>query len=278
MALLQEKKFQLRFIFALIYAGLSIGLIYAGETSFLIYIGLVALLSIHEFCSILSQPRSLQIPSYILSIVLILLGFSDSLLPSSFSLKSKEILYALLVFIPCIGFINALFFEKRNPIVKLGHFLLISVYINLPVYLLIKTAYHTGVYTFEIPLGILILVWMNDTFAYLGGRLFGKKKLFPRISPGKTVEGALCGFLFTLAMGYILSNFWTLFSVTSWVLISTLVSIFGVLGDLIQSMFKRSLNIKDSGKMIPGHGGILDRLDSLFFVSPVLYGYLNHLS
>lgn len=122
--------------------------------------------------------------------------------------------------------------------------------------------------------GPLIIIWVNDSFAYLVGKNFGKHKLLERISPKKTIEGFLGGFVFSLIAGYLLAIFSETLSVVIWLTISVIMSIFGTLGDLIQSKFKRQAGVKDSGTIMPGHGGIFDRLDSIIFASPFLYAFL----
>ena len=136
----------------------------------------------------------------------------------------------------------------------------------------------TNEYSFQIILGFFIMLWTNDTGAYLAGRFFGKHKLFERISPKKTWEGSFGGGLLTLAAAYILSLFFTNLDLTNWIVISILVAIFGGLGDLVESMLKRSLNIKDSGNILPGHGGILDRFDGLLISITFIYSYLYLIS
>lgn len=120
------------------------------------------------------------------------------------------------------------------------------------------------------PLAVIALVWINDTFAYVVGRLFGKHKLTPRLSPGKTWEGFLGGILFTLAGGWIIFLISGEFTLGSWFLFSLLIGSLGLVGDLFESSLKRKKNIKNMGELLPGHGGILDRFDSLLFVAPAL--------
>lgn len=121
-------------------------------------------------------------------------------------------------------------------------------------------------------IGIFIIIWTNDSFAYLVGKSLGKNKLFEKISPKKTIEGFIGGLLFALLSGIFISMFLEkTLSVYHWMIISLIVSVFGTIGDLIQSKFKRIAGVKDSGNIMPGHGGIYDRLDSVIFVIPFVY-------
>ena len=132
-----------------------------------------------------------------------------------------------------------------------------------------------GKYNPYIIIGILILIWVNDSFAYIIGKNFGKTKLFERISPRKTIEGFIGGIVFSIIISLLLAKYIsTELTITNWLILAIITSTLGTLGDLIESKFKRQANIKDSGNIMPGHGGILDRLDSLFFVAPFLYFYL----
>lgn len=131
--------------------------------------------------------------------------------------------------------------------------------------------YTTAGYDPQIVIGILILVWTNDTFAYLVGKKFGKHKLFERISPKKTIEGLVGGIVFAIIASLVLNQFFTSLNVYIWIASAIFVGLFGTLGDLVESHFKREAGVKDSGNIMPGHGGILDRLDSILFISPFLY-------
>lgn len=125
-------------------------------------------------------------------------------------------------------------------------------------------------FQFQIPLSVIALIWINDTFAYLIGSLLGKHKMTPILSPGKTWEGFAGGFLVTLLAGWIFWNFSGLYSPFVWIGISLLVSSIGFVGDLLESGLKRSVKVKNSGELLPGHGGILDRFDSLLLVAPAV--------
>tara|TARA_B100000809_G_C15095626_1_gene514870 strand:- start:703 stop:1497 length:795 start_codon:yes stop_codon:yes gene_type:complete len=124
-------------------------------------------------------------------------------------------------------------------------------------------------------ISILSIIWVNDSFAFLVGKNFGKNKLFASVSPKKTMEGFLGGLVFSLLAAIFISKFNVDFSMLNWMAISVIVSVIGTVGDLVESKFKRQANIKDTGNIMPGHGGILDRLDSLLFAAPFVYLYIN---
>ena len=131
-----------------------------------------------------------------------------------------------------------------------------------------------------IPLTVIGLVWINDTFAFLTGRLLGRHPMTPVLSPGKTWEGFFGGVLFTLLGGWIISRLSGRYSLTEWMILAGAVSIFGFLGDLFESKLKRTMGVKNMGKLLPGHGGVLDRFDSLLFTAPVvllLIMLMNHI-
>ncbi len=145
------------------------------------------------------------------------------------------------------------------------------LYIALPMCLFRRLAFMEGRYEAWVVLGIFIMIWANDTMAYVSGRLFGKHKFFHHISPKKTIGGAIGGAIGTMICGWILGQYLTIFTQEFWMWSSVMVMIFGTLGDLIASMIKRFVGIKDFGTLIPGHGGFLDRFDSLVFVIPYVY-------
>ena len=124
-------------------------------------------------------------------------------------------------------------------------------------------------------ISILSIIWINDSFAFLVGKNFGKNKLFPTVSPKKTIEGFFGGLVFSLLAGLLISKYNLDFSMLNWLIIAVIVSTIGTIGDLVESKFKRQAKMKDSGNIMPGHGGILDRLDSLLFAAPFVYLYIN---
>lgn len=160
--------------------------------------------------------------------------------------------------------------QPFSPFANVGVALLGLFYISLPMSLLNVVAFAGEGYDYRRILALLLLVWSSDIGAYAAGKTFGKHKLAPKISPGKTWEGAAGGFLLTLAMGWAMGYLLPDLSVTYRLVVAGVVAVFGPLGDLAESMLKRSTGVKDSGSIMPGHGGLLDRFDAFLFILPVL--------
>lgn len=177
-------------------------------------------------------------------------------------------------------FIIVLFSKKTDPIKELSSVLLCLAYASIPYLFISKIPFTNFSNSYEglLLLGVFVLIWTNDTFAYLTGVSIGRNKLFERISPKKTIEGFIGGVLATLIISYLIAIQFEIISTTQWVVLGILVSIFGVIGDLIASMFKRQTGVKDTGNIIPGHGGVLDRLDSIIFTAPFIYLYLKFIT
>ncbi len=191
-----------------------------------------------------------------------------------------RIYYGLGLLLTVLLFIIELFHKHRSPFDLIGRQLTGWIYIPFSIGLLYgigyqKFLYANGeiVYNGLLVLAVFILIWTNDTFAYLTGRKLGKNKLFSRVSPGKTIEGSIGGLLFTMAMAFVIYKWQNQFTLIQYLLLGVIVSISATLGDLIESMLKRSLNIKDSGNIIPGHGGILDRMDASLITAWFVYFY-----
>lgn len=180
----------------------------------------------------------------------------------------------LLVSVPIFlfSFLPEIWRKKKYPLMNIGTQLLGIAYVVFPFVLLIDmriNAMDAG----ELLIGMFVLIWSNDTFAYLSGRFFGKTKLFERISPKKTWEGMIGGMFLTLAIAFLIGTLDEERGVTFWLIAALIIVPGAIFGDLIESMFKRSLNIKDSGTLLPGHGGILDRFDAAIFSIPLFYAW-----
>jgi len=185
--------------------------------------------------------------------------------------------YSLLLVLPIATssvFIYELYRKSEAPFTNIAYTFTGIIYAILPFGFFYALAYVNGAFNFHIPLGFLIMLWANDTGAYLSGYFFGRTKLFERHSPKKTWEGFVGGVLISAGAGFILSHFYRELPWYQWVTIGVLIGCFGTLGDLVESMFKRSINVKDSGGILPGHGGLLDRFDGLLLSAPIVYAYL----
>lgn len=164
----------------------------------------------------------------------------------------------------------SLFVSRRFKFSSFSNIFLYVGYILIPFLLMIKIQSDR----FELMLSAFLLIWFNDTFAYLSGINFGKHKLFPSVSPKKTIEGFVGGMLMTIlaSLGIHFLIFTKVgFTLVNWVIFAVLISVFSTFGDLVQSKLKRTAGVKDSGNFMPGHGGVLDRLDSVIFVTPILF-------
>jgi len=191
--------------------------------------------------------------------------------------QNSPIYHKLLFLITLTGgavFIQELFKKSTVPFTNIGYTFTGIIYICLPFVFFHALAYMNGEFNFHYPLAFLLLLWANDTGAYLVGSKLGRTKLFERHSPKKTWEGFMGGILISALAAFIISRFFKELQWNQWVSVSILISCFGTLGDLIESMFKRSINVKDSGGILPGHGGLLDRFDGLLLAAPIVYTYL----
>ena len=185
-------------------------------------------------------------------------------------------------------FISELYLKQNNPINDWAYTMFGQMYIALPFAMLNVVAFEMGsdgqtvTYDMLLPLSIFIFLWTNDTGAYCSGSLFGKHKLFPRISPAKSWEGSIGGGLLVIAVAAAIGYFANQgvaeenvrLSIFGWMGLGIVVAIFGTWGDLVESLFKRTLGIKDSGNILPGHGGMLDRFDSSLLAIPAAVIYL----
>ena len=188
-----------------------------------------------------------------------------------------------LFFIPLLVllFISQLYATGRYAFRAIAYTLTGVAYIALPFALCNGMVFPSVVgnpdsrYVPDILLGFFILLWTNDTFAYLTGIMFGRHRLFERISPKKSWEGFFGGLVCTVAFSLLVAQWFPILPFYHWMAVAAIIVVFGVYGDLIESLLKRNLNIKDSGRFLPGHGGILDRFDSVLPAAPMVYFYLK---
>ena len=251
-----------------IYAVLFITAIMYSKESYIILISFFGLISLREFFKLLKFNNGVI---YLLFIGLILLPY----LP--IHILFIKLLLALSLSGSVQLLLNLLLKKKKYPLSSVQKFDICIRYLLLSFTFLILLPFVNGVYEQSVILTLIILIWVNDSFAFFIGKNLGKRKLFESVSPKKTIEGFFGGILFSLITAFILSCFCDFLSLTNLIVISLIASILGTAGDLVESKFKRQANTKDSGNIMPGHGGILDRLDSLLFVAPFVYLYIHYL-
>ena len=249
---------------------------------------LVTGLTVWEFTGLVNEVRNVSVNRFISTaagvyLFLAVAGFCSELTPSA-------------VFIPYLLtvvylFISELYAKKPNPINNWAYTMLSQMYIALPFSTVNILAFNEAggqtYYNYLLPLSVFVFLWTNDTGAYCTGSLLGRHKLFPRISPGKSWEGSIGGGLLVIAVatltGWYETNYSTTepilhLSISQWIGLGLVVVFFGTWGDLVESLFKRTLGIKDSGNILPGHGGMLDRFDSSLMAMPASVVYLYTLT
>lgn len=268
-----------RVITATIFVAVMLIGMMGGKYTYVLLFSLINFLCLWEFYGlVLGKDRMTSLGRNIFAIALGLAPFILTALVQLewISLKSdwtlKIILLYLLGFF--ITFVIELFKTSTNALHFLGFVVLGIVYIGGPFGILNAIAFHQGQYQMHIVLGTVLLVWTNDTAAYLIGSNLGKRPLFPRISPNKTWEGTIGSIITTLIIAFPVSLVFPQFSFANWLIIAGIISVTGGIGDLVESMLKRSLSTKDSSGLLPGHGGFLDRFDAFIFSIPFVAAFL----
>jgi phosphatidate cytidylyltransferase len=284
-----------------IYIILLLASILYSTESFFILFGIFLIIAVYEFCNLIQINKVFPIVfgTALYTIVTLVSHYNkitaDSInqifntdLEIAINIQQLDVVLlviALVVSIKCILF---LFYDNIQKISTSSKYLYLLGYIILPFVFITKISFGINDYNPKIIIGLFILIWTNDTFAYIVGKSIGRTKLFEKISPKKTIEGFLGGIVFAVLAGYLISKYYIKAnpefsdrSILIWTSIAVIVGIAGTIGDLIESKFKRIAGVKDSGSIMPGHGGILDRLDSVIFVAPIIflfYQILNYVS
>lgn len=245
---------------------------------------LITTMATWEFCGLVNQREKVNVNGFICSVasgflMLAMMAYSSGLCaPTVFIPYLVTIIYL---------FVSELFLKQEDPVQDWAYSMMSQMYIALPLSCIQILAYPVNGYYFLLPLCVFVFLWCNDTGAYLFGSLLGKHKLFPRVSPGKSWEGSIGGGLLVIAVAAVISMIEPVgedgvalsgMTIAQWMGMGLVVVVFGTLGDLVESLFKRTLGIKDSGNILPGHGGMLDRFDSSLLAIPAVAVYLYTLS
>lgn len=281
-----KNNFIQRAITGIIFVGVLIGCILGGPISFTLLFALITALTIHEFGVIISKQPDVEInkPICMLAGVFLFFGFAYlGVMPGQ-----TEILIPYLFLIIYL-LVSELYLKKKNPLNNWAYAMMSQIYIALSFAMLNVLAYHSignegelsnyqVQYNPILPLSIFIFTWINDTGAYCTGMLFGKHRLFERISPKKSWEGSIGGGVFSIIAAIAMAHYFPFMPISIWIGLALTVVIFGTLGDLTESLLKRTIGIKDSGNILPGHGGMLDRFDSTLMAVPAAVVYLYIIS
>jgi len=235
-------------------------LVFYSDTTRVSFLLLVGVLASHEYLK-LFYPKLIKSPSGLISFLI-----SVGLL--FYSTQQLDIFFIPLLAVSIFSSVVLLYdlFYNESSIQEKMPALWNILYVVLPLVLIINLNHESNFSM--ILISTLLMIWISDISAYFVGRTIGKRKLFPRVSPGKTWEGFWGAGLITVLFSYAFFSYFGIYDVRQWALIAISVWLFGSLGDLVESKFKRSLNIKDSGNIMPGHGGILDRFDAFIFCLP----------
>jgi phosphatidate cytidylyltransferase len=292
------KNFIIRTITGVIFVAAIVASFLRPEAMVLLF-SIVTGMTIWEFTGLVNEREHVTVNRFICTVAGVYFFYAMTYYCSDlYAGVAKSVVFIPYLVTVIYLLIAELYLKQEDPVQDWAYTMLSQMYIALPFSLLnvlAFTANSSGMVVFNtlLPLSVFIFLWVNDTGAYCVGSLLGRHKLFPRISPGKSWEGSIGGAVFVLAVAYGIgwldnmeiadanhtsSIFAGMLSIPEWLGLGLVVVIFGTWGDLVESLFKRTLGIKDSGSILPGHGGMLDRFDSSLLAIPAAVVYLYTLS
>ena len=265
-------EFYKRTLFGALYAAVVIGLLMWSFNGLILLAIAVSSFCIYEFMKLRGSAEKLPL-FFAFLLNLLILGLNDYNQFLHF-LGSWETGIAQIIAVFLLAFLFLLRQYRLDAGQHLGQLGFALVYITLPFLLLLNLrSFEAADYNYQWPLLCFILVWTSDTCAYIAGKLMGRRPLFPEISPGKTIEGFIGGTILSAGVGALLSLWFKFMQPLDGIILGMLVSCAGTLGDLFESSLKRKAGVKDSGNVIPGHGGLLDRFDAFLFAVPAVFMY-----
>ncbi|GAB6866008.1 MULTISPECIES: phosphatidate cytidylyltransferase [Bacteroides] len=273
-----------RAITGVLFVAILVGCILSNPLSFGILFTIISALTIYEF----GQLVNMRAEGVNINKMITMLGGAYLFL-AIMGFCTNEGQEGSKIFIPYVllllyMMISELYLKKENPILNWAYSMLSQLYIGLPFAMLNILAfnydptYSSVSYNPILPLSIFIFLWLNDTGAYCIGSLIGKHRLFERISPKKSWEGSIGGGVVAIGVSFVLAHYFPFMSMWEWAGLALVVVVFGTWGDLTESLFKRQLHVKDSGTILPGHGGMLDRFDSALMAIPAAVAYIYALT
>ncbi len=279
------KNFIIRTITGIIFVAAIVASFLRPEAMVLLF-SIVTGLTIWEFTGLINQRADVTVNRFISTVAGVYLFYAMTYYCSDiYAGVAKSVVFIPYLVTIVYLLVAELYLKQQDPIQDWAYTMLAQMYIALPFSLLNVLAFNAtnnGLVAFNpiLPLSVFVFLWVNDSGAYCVGSLIGKHKIFPRISPAKSWEGSIGGAVFVLAAAYAISYFidQNMLTMPEWLGLGLVVVVFGTWGDLVESLFKRTLGIKDSGDILPGHGGMLDRFDSSLLAIPAAVIYLYTLS
>lgn len=262
-----------RTLSGLLFVILVAGSILISPYLFVIFFALVSGWAVNEFHVLTNKQKDVNVNLWLAlggALLLFICSFLFALGQFHYPIYSIYGFYLILIFV------YELYRKNNNPIHNWAYFILGQVFVALPFSLLNFILFINGWQPLVL-LAVFATIWVNDTGAYLVGVTVGKHRLFERISPKKSWEGFIGGAVTSLISAYAFSLFIPQLSLLEWLIFSEIIVIFGTFGDLLESLLKRTLEVKDSGNVLPGHGGLMDRFDSMLLAGPVIFIYLSFL-
>ena len=255
---------------------------FLNPTAMIFLFALVTGLTVWEFTGLVNDRPGVAVNRFISTVAGVYFFLAMAGTTSGFTSSTVFIPYLITIIYLLVA---ELYAKQEDPVHDWAYTMMSQMYVVLPFSLLNMLAFRAApegiMYVYTLPLSVFVFLWVNDTGAYCCGSLFGKHKLFPRVSPGKSWEGSIGGGVFVLAAAALVWYLTDVYDMNptgmgmlEWMGLGLTVVVFGTWGDLVESLFKRTLGIKDSGNILPGHGGMLDRFDSSLLAIPAAVVYL----
>jgi len=279
------KNFIIRTITGIIFVAAIVASFLKPEAMVLLF-SIVTGLTVWEFTGLVNARDGVTVNRFICTVAGVYLFFAMTYYCCDlYGGQAKSVVFIPYLVTIIYLLVAELYLKQPDPVSDWAYTMLSQMYVALPLALLNVLAFPantSGMVTFctLLPLSVFVFLWVNDSGAYCVGSLIGRHKLFPRISPGKSWEGSIGGAVFVLAAAWAISHFLDdgMLTLPQWLGLGLVVVFFGTWGDLVESLLKRTLGIKDSGSILPGHGGMLDRFDSSLLAIPAAVVYLYTLS
>lgn len=276
-----KSNFLQRAITGILFVGVLVGCILYDPWTFSALFVVISALTIREFGHLINQVEGVSINKNITMLAGVYLYMAVMAFCTNLSGSKIFLPYLLLIMYLMI---SELYLKKENPVMNWAYSMLSQLYIALPFAMLNVLSFHTSPmdtsvsYNPILPLSVFVFIWLSDTGAYCVGSLIGRHRLFERISPKKSWEGSIGGGIVAIGSSFIFAHYFPIMNMAEWAGLALIVVIFGTWGDLTESLLKRQLHIKDSGTILPGHGGMLDRFDSALMAIPAAVVYLYALT